>query len=494
MRTVLLPLLLAALTVHAQDAATNAPARTSERLDLRKVIELATERNLDIELAREKVRSARGDLLVSRSHLLPELNASAKQTRQDRSVAAYGLPETTSVTAPAPAPFRVDYNARDSVIQRLGLPTGGSVTLPDPLLLEFDFQDTTGVYNFFDGKLSLSVPLLDLQNLDSYRAVRTALDRASLDIRAAAESVVLQATLLYYGVLVSEEAIRAGEEKVNLHEDKLKTARDMRAAGEATDLDIQKEEAALASVRSELLASRNELAMALRGLQKTLRLEAPPTALEGQLGFQPVATVPAEEAVQTALARRPDFQQQQKSEKIAVYQRNAVRGSHYPTFSAFGSYGFQGNLPDDANEAWQVGVGAQLPIWDSFRRRGDLLRAESSLAQVRNRKVDLESTIRTEIQNVIDELNYRADAIRVARLNYNVAELNVQLEQDKKDAGTAKLLDLQNAEVNRAQAEYRRIQAYYEYATAAVAWFHAIGDTAGVLTLPPPERDVSPEK
>lgn len=494
MRRVLFPILLAALTVQAEGPATNAAPRSDERLDLRRVIELAMERNLDLELAKEKVRSARGDLLVSRSRLLPELNASAKQTRQDRSVAAYGLPETTSITAPEPAPFRIDYNARDSIIHRLGLPTGGSVTLPDPLLLDFDFQDTTGPYNFFDGKFSLNVPLIDLQNLDSYRAVRTALDRAALDVRAAAETVALQATLLYYGVLVSEEAIRAGEEKVNLHEDKLQTAKDMRAAGEATELDVQKEEAALASVRSELLSSRKDLAVALRGLQNTLRLDKPLATLEGQLGFQPVALLSPEEAVKTALAKRPDFQQQQKSEKIAIYQRNAVKGSRYPTLSAFGSYGFQGNMPDDANEAWQVGVGAQLPVWDSFRRRGDLLRAESGLAQVRNRMVDLESSIHDEILNVMDELNYRADAVRVARLNYSVAELNVRLEQDKKDAGTAKLLDLQNAEVNRAQAEYRRIQAYYEYATAAATWFHSIGDTAGVLTLPTPERDISPEK
>ena len=493
MKRAVLPILLVAICCagRAQDSSTVDLPRPGERLDLRRVIELAAERNLDLELAREKVRSARGEVLVSRSKLLPEVNASAKQTRQDRSVAAYGLPESTRINAPEPSPFRIDYNASDSIVRRLGLPTGGNVVVPDPLQLNFKFKDTTGEYNFFDGQFSLSVPLFDLENLDSYRAVRLGLDRASVDVRASVETIIQQVSLLYYGVLVAQEAIRANEDKVKLHEDKLQSAKDNRKAGNATELDVQKEEVALASVRTDLLASRNDLTIALRGLQKSLQLDAGPVSIEGRLGFQPIALLTADEAIRTALAKRPDFQHQQQTESIAIHQRNAAKGSYYPTVAAFGSYGFQGNLPDDADEAWQIGVGAQIPVWDSYRRRGDLLRAESSVAQARNRKIDLESSIRGEILNLIDEVNYRADAVRVARLSYDVAELNVKLEQDKKDAGTGKQIDLQNAEVDRAQAEYHRIQAYYNYATAAVAWFHAIGDTAGILTLPPPELDAS---
>jgi outer membrane protein len=268
----------------------------------------------------------------------------------------------------------------------------------------------------------------------------------------------------------------------------------MLKAGNATALDVQKQEAILEQSRVDLATAHSDLANAERALQRFLNLPTRPARVEGELGYQRFALPEFEASYTLALQRRPDYLSQKKSEVIAHHQREAARNAYYPTLSATGSYGFQGNEPNDVDESWYVGIGASATIWDSHRRKGEVMKAESTVAQALNRTEDLEASIRDELRGLLDMIALRAQSVQVARLNYDIAEANVKLEQDKKDAGTGKPLDLQNAEVSRAQAEYARLQAYYNHMISVAAWFHAIGDAAGVLTLPAPEVDKSKEK
>ena len=306
-------------------AAEHSETNATPRLDLQAVLRLAVERSLDVAISKEKVNEAHGDSLESRAKLLPSLTGVAKQTRQDRSTAQFGLPTHVMVSPPPSLPFNVGYNASDKLVQRLGLPTSGSVTFPDQFGLGLHFADETGENNFFDGHLGLEVPLVNLQNLDTYRAVKTTEEKSGLDLQATAETTLFQAALQYYAVLAAAEGVRAGLEKVQYNEDELNAVKDMLRSGHATQLDVQTQEQQLRSAENDLLSAQLNLAMVRRNLKKTLRMEEDePMELDGLLGLQRVPPLSGEEAVKLAFAQRPDYLEQKKAEVAAKYRRKSV--------------------------------------------------------------------------------------------------------------------------------------------------------------------------
>jgi outer membrane protein len=472
-----LALLMAAVSVvHAQT--NDMPPR---RLSLAEAMDIAANANAEVVIATEKVREAGGRVDTERGALLPELRGQVSQTRQERSTAAYGLPEE-GIATPDPIQTEISYpGTPDSIVRKYDLPTSAVVD-SEPTDIEFDFSDTTGPYNFFNAKLNLTVPLIDVQNIQDYKTATTAEKKALYDRDASREEAMLQAASLYQGVLFSAEAVEVLRKKVELHEQRVTLSEDLARSGVSTALDVKKEKVTLNQVRNQLKQAELQYTLALRELKRVLALDPEePVELTDPLEFRPLTAVNVREGLQKAFQDRPDYRAQKQQEKVTSLQRKAAIGDYYPTLMANGNVGQQGLTPDDTDDAWFIGAFAQVPLFDSFRRRGTIIQQDSQWKQEQTRTRDLEDRIGNEVQQFADELSYHESSVRVADENVMYTDEVLREQTDAKEAGTATDLEVVEAEVDLADAKFARVEAMYNYNLAVAKWFRATGGVRRAL-------------
>jgi outer membrane protein TolC len=475
---------LATLPLHA--GGTNAAAPV--RLALGDVILRAAEMNMQVRQAQERMRETEGSFKVERSKLLPKLYGSASQKRQDRSTAAFGLPEFSAATVPEPIPFNIDYpGLSPSVINRYNLPTEGVTRFSDPFRIEYDHSESTGAYDFFDAKLFLGMPLFDREQYEKYKVARQSISQSELEIDWHREEAMSLAAQLFYAVLVQQKSIEALEGKIDLHKDKLEETKDLLATGTARPIDVKKEMVALAGAENSLLEATKRRAAAMRELKRQINLEpSDELVLLGDLFYQDVTLPEPSAALKQAMDKRIDIQLQQKREIAADMQRDAASYARYPELRGMGSYGRQGNNIDDTVDAWMIGIMASVPIWDSFERRGKIEMRESQYQQARYETEDLANAVEAELDLLRDEVMFTAASVRLLEQSVEYLEENRQYLEDKVTAGTGKRIDLLAAEVDLAQAEYKLIEAVFNHEIMRVKWLKSIGSIEEVAAIPEP--------
>ncbi len=455
------------------------------RLSMAEAMLLAADQNLNARLTREKNREARGFFLTERADILPKLSAGVSQTRQKKSTAAFGLPEESVVNVGDTIPFDIAYPGLDpALIDRYNLPEEGNVSFEDQILLDYENADTTGPYNYFNGSLRLYSALYNGEDYSEYKAAKAGLDRSSTEILYAEEEAMSQSAFFYLSVIVQTKAREALISKIDLHEQKLAELTDLAEAGAATDLDVMQEDIALAKARNDLAAAERDLHGTVIEFIRFLNLPAG-TEVEftGDLSFHEVETSEPSAILEDVLEQRLDYRLQSQLEDIAELNREAAKKAYYPTVSAFGSYGLQGNDPTDTVEAWSIGAFASLPIWDFYDRKGRLEQKESQLNQVRYAREDMVMGIVSELDIARRNVSYAMDTVSLMTQTVAYAELKKQSEDDKLADGAGRRIDVLEAEVDLAQAEYKHLEALYNHEKARLVWLKATGNIAS-LALP----------
>lgn len=487
---------LALLTAPCRAGETDtAPTNGPWQLDLTAVMVRAAESSITVRQAIERVREQEGTYKVDRSKLLPKLYALASQKRQDRSTAGYGLPESSTAAIPEPIPFEIKYPGLSSdLIRRFNLPTEGFTQITEPTEIIYDYSDTTGAYDFFDASLRLGVPLYDRELYTKFKASREALRRVDLEVDFYREEAMATAAQLFHAVLVQQKSMEALQGKVDLHLDKVAEIQDLLTTGNARPLDVKKEEVALAGARNSLLEATKRKAAALRELKRFL--DIPPedeVDIIGDLFLREITLPDRKTALEQAMTDRLDVQLQQYRERIAGLQRDAVRYSRHPDLRGMGSYGRQGNTPDDTVDAWMIGISASIPVWDSFERRGKIEVKESQYQQERYQTEDLVKAVESELDLLRDELGFAASSVRVLEQSVDYLEENRQYLEDKVTAGTGKRIDLLSAEVDLAQAEYKLVEAVFNHEIIRIQWLKSLGLIETAVALPDePDATVQP--
>jgi len=457
-------------------------------LDLQAVLIRAAESSITVRQAVERKREQEGSYKVDRSKLLPKLYGTASQKRQDRSTAAFGLPESSVASVPDPIPFDINYPGLSSdLIRRFNLPTEGNTQVREPITIEYDHSDTTGAYDFFDASLRLGMPIYERELYTRFKASREALRQSDLEVEFHRQEAMATAAQLFNAVLVQQKSVEALQGKVDLHLDKVAEIKDLVTTGTARPLDVKKEEVALAGARNSLSEATKRRAAALRELKR--QLDIPPedeVEIIGDLFLREVDPGDPETTLTSALEERLDIQLQQYRERIAGLQRDAALQSRHPDLRGMGSYGLQGNTPDDTVEAWMIGIMASVPIWDSYERRGKIEVKESQYQQERFQSEDLAKAVQAELDLLRDELGFAASTVEVLQQSVDYLTENRQYLEDKVTAGTGKRIDLLSAEVDLAQAEYKLLEAVFNHEIVRIKWLKSIGQITEVARMPEP--------
>ncbi|MFQ3678056.1 MAG: TolC family protein, partial [Fimbriimonadaceae bacterium] len=176
--------------------------------------------------------------------------------------------------------------------------------------------------------------------IDISRTIRQGIEAARNQLRAAEasllaeqEQVRLDVRTAYYRVLQAEEQVRVGEEQVRLAKERLANAEAAVRAGAGARIDVLTFEAFLAQSEAELVAFRNQSALAKQFLNNILGrpidTDFEAVAVEGLPAFPSSV----DQLVETALTRRPDLKAVELSREALRFVRQGEERGLRPSLA-----------------------------------------------------------------------------------------------------------------------------------------------------------------
>ncbi len=254
-----------------------------------------------------------------------------------------------------------------------------------------------------------------------------------------------------------------------------------RRHGERSDLDVERSASQLAEYRARLPANETAMRGAIYRLSVLTARE--PDALTARLlAGSPLPS--ADPAISAdlgtdVLRRRPDVRKAERDYIVAARSRDLKALDIYPAISLFASGGPNAKSLSDifktASLAANLGAMASWPLFDGGR-----VKAETNAAE--ERRVQAELAYRSAVLNALEEVE--SAALRYVQAGSERDEATEILERRRRIAemehlrfrgGTGTTVDILTAERERAEAEIRQAQAITRSMTERIAFEKALG-------------------
>jgi len=312
--------------------------------------------------------------------------------------------------------------------------------------------------------------------LEAARLARTAGEH---DVQRARQMTALDAVRSYNQLLFAMEQLRIIQTNVQSKQSHVDSARNRRAAGVATELEVLRAEVDLENARAEALRAENEV-IAARATLNTVMLRPTNTPI------QPTDTLEAvpfetgfEEAVKEALGARPELQLLRTREEFQDRLVDVAAADSKPTFDFTGSYGFAVRRPENLFQPdytrWSAAVNITVPLFDGWRTAGRVAQARGERETITQQIAVLENQVRLDVQSAFDSLALANRTIQAAELNVTQARRAAEMTEANYKLGAATQLDVVDAQQALRQAENIRNQALFTHANARASLKFVMG-------------------
>ena len=331
-----------------------------------------------------------------------------------------------------------------------------------------------GQWNLFDGTQSWKA-------LDRAKYLRFA---AEQQLNRIDQELVYQTVQAYYGVLLSQKQVQVAEDAVRTVGAIEADSRARVESGLAVDSDLLSAEVQAAARQQELIALRNDLALAQARLALAMGSAAddvyqPHEVLEEW-------TFPTNEVSQlekTALASRHDLKRSQWERRAQDKSLAIAKAALGPRLNAFGSWqedshsvGWTG-----ANN-WAAGAELQFDLFAGGGKRAAVTRERALQERAGDEYASLQDAVRLEVRQAYYQFDAARQQVKVARGAISRAEESLRINRDRYEGGLSTVTALLQVEeaAHRAKADYW--QAVYRMHTS----YAGMELATGTLTLESP--------
>jgi HAE1 family hydrophobic/amphiphilic exporter-1 len=324
--------------------------------------------------------------------------------------------------------------------------------------------------NLFDASAQLRQTLWSFKLGGAIRAARLSTTLGQEQLRVSRQAVALEAVRAYNEYLLARERVRVEENSVRQKEEHVAMARNRRAAGVATDLDVLRSQVDLENTRTQLLRLRGQSGLALARLNAVMLrpIDAPVEPLDS-LAYEPFE-VSLEEVIREASLNRPELRGAVVSERIYGELVGVARGETLPRLDLNVAWGWSVRQPTNflARDyaKWNAAVSLTWPVFDGRRSSGRVAQARAEHGKAAQDRIALENQIRLEAKEAVDRLTVAGSVLASADLNVAQARKALDMTQANYRAGAATTLDVLDAQSSLTLAESLRITALYEHANA----------------------------
>ncbi|MFN7990506.1 MAG: efflux RND transporter permease subunit [Thermoanaerobaculia bacterium] len=419
-------LLLLALLAPARPLAAvsgTAPADEVQVLTLEDALRIAQEKNRDVEKARSYQDWVRGKYVEERAAALPNVAANASWSRSwDGTYAALtGGLFPSGQTTPA-----------------------AGLTLSQTL--------------FAWGKVGSAV-----------RAAKQGIAAAEDQLDHYRQAAVRDVTEAFYDVLLARKLEEISKETLAQREKQLAEAEKRYALGTATDYDVLAARVARDNQRPEVIRTANLVLIALDQLRLVLAEEKMKIDVTGTLEGEAEAVPSFDEAVGTALEKRPDVRG--LLHNVGIYRefvkiRNADDKPRLDLQASAGWGWFQAGDISVDGKRWATGVYLTFPFFDGLATRGRVVQAKSDLTRAELDLAKARDGIHVEVRTALDQVKVAGEIVNALSGNVSQARRLLEMSEKGLEFGVKTRLEVDDALVNARQAEGNLAKAKRDYLVA----------------------------
>jgi outer membrane protein, multidrug efflux system len=425
---------------------TDADTSTSEELTkqwwkhyqdakLNELVELSLKNNTDIQLAVARIEEADASMREVGASLFPEVGLSGNAAR-------------TKVTE-----------------------LGANPVLISPIRNNYTIGISTNYELDFWGKIRRAEEAATANALASYYSKET----VELSLIGLVSSNYLQLRGIEAQIAVTKDSLRSRTESLGLTQRRL-------AGGIASSLEVSQAEVAVTNLDAQLIELNRLRALSvhqLAVLTGVLDLKLDNEANQADIRSLPLPPVPPAGLPSALLENRPDIRQAEQALIAQNAQIGVAKAALYPSISLTGSFGGESlelsNLLKSGARVWSLGLGLDLPIFDSGRRQA---RVDQATARQKQALAQYQSTIQGAFREVNDALvTRRLNVEREQSLASSEASAKKALSvaENRYKAGYSAYLEVLDAQRVHNDAALAKVQARQASSLATVELFKVLG-------------------
>ncbi len=327
---------------------------------------------------------------------------------------------------------------------------------------------------------SLSVPLYAGGRLQSgYRQAKYNHLSTEESLRQSEYMTVFNTKQAFYGVLLAKEFVKVAEEAVTVAEKHLRNVKSQYEVGMASKFDLLRSEVQLANLKPQQIRAKNGLKLAELSLKTLLGLDlSQPINVQGELTFEPFDPN-LEEALTSALVRRPEIQQLKYQKMMAGEFLKISKASRIPSVAIQGAYNIWADRLTLKEEDWQsyysVNLALSVPIFSGFMAEAQIAQSKSFLKELDFSKKGLEDMISFEVRQAVLKLSEAKESLLSQEKNVEQAMESLRIAELNFAEGLATTLDVSSVQAALTQAKTNYSQALYDYVMSRAELDKAVG-------------------
>jgi outer membrane protein len=413
----------------------------SRVLTLDEALETARTHQPALRQAAADVRAAEARVTQARAPLLPQLNASAR----------YSLQTT-------------------NVVPQLGTNTGGNVPTTS--------VDRPTLANSTNGSLTLSQLIWDFgQTLNRFQAAQLSAEAVGQDQRTRLNGVTYNVRSAFFSALAAKELMLVARETLANQERHFEQVQGFVEVGTRPAIDLAQARTDRANARVQLISAQNGYASARAALNQAMGLEGPADFDVSSDRLSPVAeeSRPLEEAIELALANRPEVEALQARLRAQQELVAAARGAYGPSLSAF--TGLSGGGADTTFRGNATVVGLSMS-WNLFNGGGDWARVQEAEAYVTSlaAQVDaLRQQVRLELEQAQLGVHGAAESLVASEEALQAARDRLRLAEGRYETGVGNIIELGDAQLALTNAAAQKVRAEFDLSAARAQLLRTLG-------------------
>lgn len=361
-------------------------------------------------------------------------------------------------------------------IQRPGIPASA---------LGFGTSDEKIAFNAFHS-LTPSISLNQLFFSNSYRLATKAADYYRVyvneQLNVTRRTVRNQVIDAYLPALLITENLAILDKNIANLEKLLAETRAIQQAGFAEQLDVDRLELSLTTLRSERDNLVRQQEMVVNGLKMTMGMPvSEPLALSDNLNQLLANYGSADLTSELNPQNRPEYVQLRRGRDLGQIQVDLESKPWMPTVAGFIQYqpGYQGGFGDDTKwffiPAAVTGISVSMNLWDSGVSKARKQKAMIGIQTIDEQEKLLLNGMQLELANARKQYLNAQERVGNQQKNVALAQRIYDTTQTKYKAGIGSSLELVSAEQSLYSAQQALMSAQYDLLTAKVAVQKALG-------------------
>jgi outer membrane protein TolC len=411
-----------------------------DTLSLEESIEIGLKNNFVIQVEDEKLIQAKMEKEEAHTYFFPKISSSFTYTRLDEAgKMTFGLPD-------------------------FGIPP-----------ISFKLTDA----NLYNLGFTLTQPIYTGNKIQSYykKSIEN-IQRIGFDKDITCQDLILEIKKGYFNILKAEKMLQTAVSLKTSASEHRRIAEAFFNEGLVTKIDILKTKIFLTNTEQQILQAQNAVILLKSNFEFLLNSPLPEGFKVKDVLELQKELISLEHWLQLAFQQRPEIKKMESLSEMYQQDINIAKSELKPNIAFFSNYNFDrgsAGAIDKWQNSWNLGIAAELNIWNKGETKYKIRKAESKKEENRKQQELQIKAIMLEVKNAYTNLSSIIKEIETVKIAQDTSKENLRITNLLYKEGMATTTDVLDAQTELASAQNNYYQALYDYQTAYGILEKAVG-------------------